>query len=171
MNTFVVEEFERFVLVTFYTVRKDGHDYSETDKFIERFLYNEHKEDLQNILTLIEDIGENRGAKDLYFSRKVNEAQELPPAKLLEVRDLEIPFYDNVLRLFCVKISEGIVILFNGGLKSSQVTQDSPDLRMPFYEAQGFAKRIWQAIRDEILEKNEATRTLKDGYGGDEIVL
>ena len=33
MNTFVVEEFERFPLVTFYTVRWDEAELSETDKF------------------------------------------------------------------------------------------------------------------------------------------
>jgi hypothetical protein len=37
VNTFVVEEFERFPFVTFYTVRWDEAELSETDKFIYKY--------------------------------------------------------------------------------------------------------------------------------------
>lgn len=60
MNTFVVEEFERFPLVTFYTVRWDEAELSETDKFIDKYQsVLETQRDFQEILTLIEDIGEH----------------------------------------------------------------------------------------------------------------
>lgn len=173
MNTFAIEIFETYPIVTYYTVKWENEDLSETDKFIQKFLYQEtgFKNELQEILTLIEVIGEERGAKDFYFSRHENLATALPPSATILVRGLEIPFYENRLRLYCVKINENIVILFNGGIKSSQKVQDSPNLLMKFRDAQTFAKRIWKAIQDKDIFVHQETHALKDAFNNDEIFL
>ena len=173
VNIFALEIFEKYPIVTYYTVKWDNEELSETDKFIQKFLYQQpdFKSDLQEILTLIEVIGEERGAKDFYFTRHENLATALPPASTLSVRGIEIPFYENKLRLYCVKINENIVVLFNGGIKSSQKVQDSPNLLMKFREAQSFTKRIWQAIQDKDIIVNQISRELNDAYNTGEIVL
>lgn len=174
MNNFVLEPFiEDFKLVSFYTVRWDNHELSETDKFIQKFLKHEilYKKDLQEILTLIEEIGNERGAKDIYFSRFEESATALPPSKSLIINGLEILFYQNKLRLYCVKITENIVVLFNGGIKSSQKVSDSPDLALKFREAQIFAKKIWKAILEKDIIVDDAKKQLVSPYNQEEIVL
>jgi hypothetical protein len=173
VNIFALEIFETYPKVTYYTVRWENAELSETDKFIEKFLYQQvdYKRELQEILTLIEVIGEERGAKDFYFSRHENLATALPPSSMLLVKGIEILFYENRLRLYCVKINENIVVLFNGGIKSSQTVQNSPDLIIKFREAQNFAKRIWQAIQDKEILINLELHELKDFSEEDEIFL
>jgi hypothetical protein len=173
VNIFALEIFEIYPLVSYYTVRWENNALSETDKFIEKILYRQtiHKTDLQEILTLIEVIGEERGAKDVYFTRHEDLATALPPTSRLVLRGIEIPFYDNKLRLYCIKINENIVILFNGGVKSSRKVQDSPDLLMAFREAQIFAKRIWQALQSKDIVIDSEAHLLRDAYNNDEIIL
>jgi hypothetical protein len=174
VNNFVLEPFlEDFKLVTYYSVRWDTHELSETDKFIQKFLKQEilYKKDLQEILTLIEEIGNERGAKDIYFSRFEESATALPPSKSLIINGLEILFYENKLRLYCIKISENIVVLFNGGVKSSQKVSDSPDIALKFREAQIFAKKIWRAIVEKDILVDDVRKRLTSPYNQEEIIL
>ena len=167
MNTFVIEEFERFKKVTFYTVRWDGAELSETDKFIAKYKSStSNRSDLDEILTLIVEIGEYRGASDVYFRRHAGKAKELPPLTAFEIQ-----YFHNNLRLFCIKVTDNIVILFNGGRKTSQTTQDSPDLNMHFLEAQTFSTKILSALYDKDIIINHSTSSLSSGYGDDEIVI
>lgn len=148
MNTFVVEVFLSLPKVTFYTVRWDEQNESETDRFL--FKYNgkpQQKSQLQDLVNLINEIGEHRGAKQIYFDRSANEASELPPKRPITIDNEIVHFQLNQLRLFCNRISDQIVVLFNGGLKTSQKTQDSEDLSMKFREAQVFSRKIWNSIK------------------------
>ena len=167
MNTFVIEEFERFKKVTFYTVRWDEAELSETDKFIAKYKSStSNRSDLDEILTLILEIGEYRGASDVYFRRHAGKAKELPPLTAFEIQ-----YFHNNLRLFCIKVTDNIVILFNGGRKTSQTTQDSPDLNMHFLEAQTFSTKILYALYDKDVIINHSTNSLSSGYGDNEIVI
>ena len=100
MNQFVLEEFYQFRLVTYYTVRWDEVDSSETDKFIQKFQHSGLSKDFNEIIALIEEIGNHRGAKDMYFRRHAGKASELPPLGIFEINSFEIAFFDNKLRLF-----------------------------------------------------------------------
>lgn len=153
MKTFVLEIWEdSFTLVTYYTVRWDEAAESETEKFFRRFMADSvHREHFNEIVELLKDLGERKGAKTKYFSRHADEASELPPKLTTEVNGIEINYFDNLLRLFCTRINDNIVVLFNGGVKSSQATQDSPDLVAKFRDAKFFAKKIWAEILDETI--------------------
>ena len=172
MNTFVVEEFVTYRMVTYYTVRWDKSDLSETDKFISKYRNNTKlRRDLDEIIKLIEDIGRYRGAKDMYFKRHAGAAVELPPLGYFEIDSVEVSYFDNHLRLFCIKLSENIVILFNGGEKTSLKTQDSPALSMPFREAQIFVKKILKAKIDDDIIINHEKHIIESGYGDDPITI
>lgn len=166
MNTFVIEDFVTYRRVTYYTVRKDESEMSETDKFISKYRTNaELRGDLDEIVKLIEDIGRFRGAKDMYFRRHAGAAVELPPLGKFEIDSVEISYFDNRLRLFCIKISENIVILFNGGEKTSLKTKDSPALVTPFREAQTFAKMILKAQIDKDIIINHEKHSIESANG------
>lgn len=172
MNSFIIESFKRFSKVHFYTVRWDESEESETDRFIARFMDDENYEDeLVELLTLIEDIGETRGAKSYLFSRFENFASALPPNFPLKIQGVEFSFPENRLRLYCVQLDERLVILFNGGFKESQVAQKSPDISLKFHEAQTFVKKIEKALREGDLIHDQEQNILTSAYGGDEIII
>jgi len=171
VNSFIIETFKEFSRVHFYTVRWDEQEESETDRFLARFLDDEtYREELDELVTLIEDIGENRGAVDFLFNRFENRATALPPNFPMEINGLEFSFPETRLRLYCLRLSETVVILFNGGIKSAQTAQDSPDLSMKFHEAQQFVRKIEEALREEDLLLDAEKKILSSAYG-DEIII
>ncbi|MCC6723275.1 MAG: hypothetical protein IT258_02105 [Saprospiraceae bacterium] len=142
MNNFVtIRLFKHFEKVNFYAFQIEGEEDTEPDKFFNRFENElEVAEDLNNLIAWIEEIGDKRGAKE-YLFRFEESAQALPPsAKFL----VELPVRD--LRLYCVRLSDEIVILANGGLKTSQKVAESPDLMAKFR----FANRVSKCISEMI---------------------
>lgn len=157
VNSFTIESFWQLSKVHFYSVKVDGAEENEADRFLDRFIEeDQYREDLDNLVTLLEEIGERIGARTNWFSRFENRSTVLPPNRQLRINAVLIPFFENPFRLFCLRISDSIVILFNGGIKTSQKVQDSPDLSLKFYEAQGFVRKIDEAFRsgDICVAKN-----------------
>lgn len=174
MNTFALTIWDNETeYVTYYSVNWEGTEKSEAEKFFEKYYsHPDYWTSIQELLSLlINSIGNEHGAKDVFFSRHANKASELPPKGTIIVDSIKFDYYGFPLRLFCLRISDNIVILFNGGIKSSQATQDSPDLRTKFFEAQIFAKRIEEAMRDGIIFIDNTTRTIKTFNGSSEIYL
>ncbi|MGJ7033691.1 hypothetical protein [Niabella hirudinis] len=178
MNTFVVEIwYDEGILCTFYTISwvlDDDKTVPETDRFFDRYAVPGHpleERALQLFRLITESIGNRYGAIDDFFDRHVNKAQELPPKPkrwVEEVKDLGINF---PLRLFCYRITEQIVVLFNGGIKESTTTQQSNDLRMKFYEAQTFVQKIEEALQTGLIEISKDKRYLQNFDGTADIIL
>lgn len=178
MNIFTVEIwYDEGSICTFYTVRwvtDDDDLVSETDRFFDTYAVPEHpleEKALQLFRLITESIGNRYGATNEFFDRLVNSAQELPPRPkqwVEEIKDLGINF---PLRLFCYRVTENIVILFNGGTKESQVTQESKNLSMKFYEAQSFVKKIKEALQSGMIEISEDGRCLQNFDGTTDIRL
>lgn len=158
---------------TFYTVLQDGQAETETDKFFSRLDNPSHPNyhDMQVLAQLlIEAIGNKYGAIDDFFTRDENLVFALPPKRAKKLVEIEQIGNHFPLRLYCLRITEQIVVLFNGGLKESQTIQDSPDLRLKFHEAQIFAFRILKAIQDGMILVAADGRTLIDEQGSPEII-
>jgi len=178
MSTFALEIWDdQGTLCTFYTVRKyTGIDAinaeSETDKFFIRFADSGDFEDEIHLLArlITENIGNKYGATDDFFTRFENKAHALPPKPGSKVEEIKEFGLDFPLRLFCYRISESIVILFNGGIKNGQTAQES-DLSMQFYEAQLFASKIEEALKDEMIKVSKDGRQLLNYDDSTEIIL
>lgn len=173
MNNFVLETFtDEYSLVNYYTVRWDNSDLSETDKFFQRFIETKtlqnYRDDFDEIVALIKLMGEQEGAIERFF-RFEEAAQAIPPKGIIQVRQLLISDGTNTLRLFCTRIRNNIVVLFNGGVKSSQKVMDSPDLAPKFRDAQNFAKKIHQALQSKDILINEKKGLLYVPNSPDEI--
>ena len=178
MNTFTLEIwYDEGILCTFYTVRwvsDDEEAVSETDKFFDTYAVPDHpleEKAFQLFRLITEGIGNRYGATNDFFDRIVNSAQELPPKPkqwVEEIKDLGINF---PLRLFCYRITDNIVILFNGGIKESQATQESKNLSMKFYEAQTFVKKIEEAMQSKIIEISDDGRYLRNFDGTTDLML
>lgn len=175
MNTFAVEKwFDECELCTFYTVHWDDNEYSETDRFFMKYEGKEtpYSHEANVLFRLItHSIGNRYGAIDDFFDRVKNKAQALPPKpkqRIYEIYEIGINF---PLRLYCYRISESIVVLFNGGIKDQSTDQKSNDISLKFYEAQSFADRINLAIHDGTILIQKDKRTLTDFQGNLQIIL
>lgn len=178
MNIFALEIwYDEGSSCTFYSVRwvtEDDDAVSETDRFFDTYAIPDHpleEKALQLFRLITESIGNRYGATDDFFDRIVNRAQELPPKPkqwVEEIKDLGINF---PLRLFCLRVTEQIVILFNGGIKESEATQESKNLSMKFYEALTFVKKIEEALQSEMIEISDNERCLQNFDGTTDIIL
>lgn len=175
MNTFVVEKwFDEGKYCSFYTVVQGENEFSETDRFFMRFEepgdeYNREANELLRLIT--QSIGNVYGAIDDFFDRTENKAQALPPKPKKRVPEIFQLGCNFPLRLFCYRISESIVILFNGGIKDQPTGQESEDLRFKFYEAQQFVTRISDAIHDGTMIVDNHNKRLTDFQGNSQIIL
>lgn len=163
-----LQVFKTFRKVRYYTFQIEGHKQNETDKFFSKLEFVEViADDLFRLNRLIITIGERTGAIiDLF--RPEDEAVALPPRphfrlhKILQVREIQ----HNSLRLYCIWISEEIVILANGGIKESQKTEDSPDLMLHFRFVKSMGKQI-----NKLIAENSFTFEGKDIFDVEDIDL
>lgn len=153
MNTFVIEKFsDEASKCVFYSVRWDDQEISETQKFIEKFEGDEYlNEALGQLAKFIQVvIGEEHGALKDFF-RNEEGALAIPP-NYKQSSFYELDFYrDFPLRLYCMRLSDKIVILFNGDRKTSQEAREG-QTRKTFNEANNFARQIDKAINDGMFK-------------------
>lgn len=158
MNTFILEIFDDTgSKCTFYSVRNEGELSSEAIKFFTKYRsVPEYKETIQILANfIVRVIGNKKGAKESLF-RFENSASALPPSGKHRIEELIFDFGRFPLRLYCYRISEQIVVLFNGGVKTSHTAQIS-DSSIYFHEANQYSKRIYEALfvkKDLIISSN-----------------
>lgn len=178
MNTFAVKIwYDEASICTFYTVRwvyDDVDTASETDKFFDTYAISGHtyEESAYQLFRLItESIGNKYGATDDFFDRAENKAQALPPKPKQLVEEIKDLGNNFPLRLYCYRITEKIVVLFNGGIKNAHSAQESENLSMKFYEAQTFVKKIEDALQSGMIEQSVDERYLLSFDGTSNIIL
>jgi len=104
---YILELVEEADSVNFYTIRIEGEKNTEFEKFLSTYMNNmEFERDLQIITRWMDRIGE-KGALERYFR---------PEGKMRDHLSA-IPIEVSKLRLYCLRISDHIVILGNGGFK------------------------------------------------------
>ncbi len=138
-----------FTKVAYYALKFKDEDLNELDKFYNNYR-KDYSESVDYIKMWIAHIGEKFGATPQYF-RPEDNAFALPPTKeKIEYLDLDLDQEKMKLRLYCLVLSEKIVILVNGGIKESQATRDSPSCWKQFM----FASNIASQIRKMRLKSN-----------------
>jgi len=143
-----IAKYYEFPAVQLYTVELEGAKTNETDSFISRFSsLEEHSHDFHTIISWINKIGEN-GALERYFRP--------------EKKALAIPITSgHVLRLYCYRVNDHILILGNGGIKTSKKVKDSPDCLPHFELMNHVAKKVYWALKDDLLRIKERELTGK----------
>jgi hypothetical protein len=166
---FTVEIFDEGKSCSFYSVRKEESENMEAEKFFLNYeSESKLKVEFQELVQFVfVKIGDELGAKE-YFFRFENDAQALPPTGKIgrEVGILANPF---PLRLYCSRINEHIVVLYNGGRKTSRTAQ-AGDTNVHFREANIFAKRLWKAIEDGEIIVDRTQNKLRATIGEEIIV-
>jgi hypothetical protein len=172
VNTFVLELFDdEGAACTFYTVRWEDAEESETDRFFSKFEKNPRlMPRLQDLAQFVyQKIGEEMGAVDAFF-RPENAAQALPPSGYHRVQALNINYHRFPLRLYCLRITKNLVVLFNGGEKTATSAQGGRT-SMAFHDANQFAIRIRQALQSGEITIAPDQRTLLNDQGTTQIIL
>jgi hypothetical protein len=146
----ILEVFYEYDYVMYYTIRLLEEDdepeaLSETDKFYVHFddPGNPNFNEFDTILRIIDAIGYcKRGAEDCLF-RFEDAAHALPSNRGDAKRILGIEVIeDSGLRLYCIRLTNRIVILLNGGVKTHDQALACPNVKEHFRFAQAVAKSI-----------------------------
>lgn len=148
MNKFgnIVTAF-RFNKVTYYTVKFEDEDDPLFQKFIKKHQGETYGAHLAIIRRWLTNLGNLYGADERYFRREAfrgGDARALPPP----AQELNIEDKNCSLRLYCMRLSERAVVLFNGGEKTAQTAQECDNVRSHFLLANKLSRVIDQAIQN-----------------------
>lgn len=103
---------------TLYTLHYIGDEYSEFEKFILRFKDSARlQRDYRIILVALQKIAQN-GALERYFR---------PEGKMND-GVCAIPLDSGKLRLYCLRLSDQVLIIGNGGEKSTRTYEENEKL-------------------------------------------
>ena len=112
----LVEEYEN---VSFYSIRMKGSELTELENFFEKFpLGCGYDNEMDVIISWIDQIAE-RGALERYFrpEGKYGDGVGVIPIDV-----------GNKLRLYCLRLSDKILVFGNGGIKDARSWQESEKL-------------------------------------------
>lgn len=142
-----IEETVRFNKVTYYTIQMEEEDSSLFLQFINNH-ENKYQEQLSLIRSWLSKIGKDIGAKERYFRverfRGGDTRALPPPSKFINI--------ECNLRLYCMRINDNIVILYNGALKTANTAQECDNVRPHFLLANKLSKAIDKAIEEGDIE-------------------
>lgn len=140
-----------FNKVKYFSVKIEEREHSEFMDFQLR-MRNSHPTQLGEMNALIQEIGEKYGANPEQF-RDERKADALPPEtfQYFGLDDLE-PDNQFGLRLYCLRLNESVVILFNGDLKTTQKVDDCKNCRRHFQLANRITSKIDEAIRYKTIK-------------------
>jgi hypothetical protein len=157
VNTFVLEPIEDFTFdkVKYYSVRGENNECSEFIDFLERMEDEaEYEDDMDDLFFWLEEIGMRYGAMDRFFRQEglLSDTKALPPrAGIAASHGLAV----SAIRLYCMKLSESVVILFNGGIKTTQKAQECPNVKRYFIEANQLTRRINELFHEKEIQWND----------------
>ena len=123
---------------TIYTIQFNSESETENERFYSKFIADAKlNQDLLRIVQLVDKIAEE-GALERFFR---------PEGKL---RDsvVALPLLRSKLRLYCLRLSDQILILGNGGVKNSRTYEEDDSLRGYVLTLQKFEELLKEGQRD-----------------------
>lgn len=123
---------------TIYTIQFLSESDSEFERFYARFKDDaEYNPDLMRIVALINKIAD-MGALERYFR---------PEGKLKD-GVCALPVLQSKLRLYCLRLSDKILVLGNGGVKKTRTYNEDDMLKGYVLTLQNFEKLIREGEKD-----------------------
>lgn len=114
-----MELFEEHENTNFYSIRFKDEESTEFEKFYDKYDNNPvFKDDLDKVVYWINKIGE-QGALERHFRPEKGNLKALP-----------CPIDLSSTRLYCYRVTDGIVILGNGGIKKTRTYNEDPMLNV-----------------------------------------
>ncbi|MBD5296288.1 MAG: hypothetical protein HDS25_08250 [Bacteroides sp.] len=140
---------------TMYTIQFLSDEMSEFEKFISKFKeISELNPDFQAIMQFVEQILSN-GALERYFRREGKISDSV----------VALPVLKSKLRLYCLRLTDKILVLGNGGVKNSRTYQEDKTLQGYVIDLQKFESLLKQEVRRgnvKVTEKEiQTNKTLR----------
>lgn len=149
----IISESEK---ATLYSISFEKDGTTEFEKFVAEFEMNaEYNSDYQRIIAALQVVLD-KGALERFFR---------PEGKMND-NVHAIPIEGGKLRLYCLRISEQIVILGNGGVKNTKSYQEDPKLYGYVLDLQRFEK-----ILKENIDKGYISVDEKELHGTEQIIF
>lgn len=132
---------------TLYTIQFMSEDKSEFERFYAKFKNDaEYDNDLMRIVTLIDKIAD-KGALERLFR---------PEGKYSD-GVCALPVIQSKLRLYCLRLSDKILILGNGGAKTTRTYNEDDVLKGYVITLQNFEKLLKDGEKDGSVVITENT--------------
>lgn len=145
MSQAQLEIVEQSELVSLYSIKFNGENATEFEKFLKTFKDNaELNADFQRIIYAVSKILTN-GALERYFR---------PEGKFND-GVCAIPIESGQLRLYCLRMSDQILIVGNGGVKTTRTYNEDPILSGYVLDLQKFEKLIEAGVKNGSLSIEE----------------
>jgi hypothetical protein len=149
----IISESER---TTLYSISFEKDGTTEFEKFVAEFEMNaKYNYDYQRIIAALQVILD-KGALERFFR----------PEGRMNDNVHAIPIEGSKLRLYCLRISEQIVILGNGGVKNTKSYQEDPKLYGYVLDLQRFEKILKENIDKGYIHVDE-----KELHGTEQITF
>ncbi len=132
----------------FYTIKVNKHALTEFEKFDAKDFLN-HPEELAILYNIITEMGV-RGAKPHYFKNE-SSAEALP---IVSYSIMSQNKKDFGLRLYCKLLTDSIVVLLNGDIKTMQNPRSCPKVSSHF----NLALKVGSAL-DKLIQNKELNLT------------
>ncbi|MDE6371548.1 MAG: hypothetical protein K2K92_08685 [Duncaniella sp.] len=140
---------------TLYTIQFRSENDSEYERFYAKFIEDAKlNRDLLRIVQIVDKIAEE-GALERLFR---------PEGKMKD-SVVALPVVSSKLRLYCLRLSNGILILGNGGVKNSRTYNEDDSLRGYVLDLQKFEELLKEGQRNgtvTILERTIETDSTFD---------
>lgn len=132
---------------TLYSIQFASEDSSEYERFYAKFIEDAKlNRDLLRIVQIVDKIADE-GALERLFR---------PEGKMKD-SVVALPVLSSKLRLYCLRLSDGILILGNGGLKTSRTYQENDSLRGYVLTLQKFEELLKEGKRNGTVNITERT--------------
>lgn len=119
-RNFTIELFEEHEEVNFYTIKFEKED-SEFEKFLDTYGTDpKYQEDMKRIVYWIDKIAQ-RGALERHFRTSEGKMKDGVCA---------IPIETSKLRIYCLRISDELLVLGNGGIKKGRTYNTDEHLNL-----------------------------------------
>ncbi len=132
---------------TLYSIQFTSEDNSEYERFYAKFIEDAQlNRDLLHIVQIVDKIAD-RGALERLFR---------PEGKMKD-SVVALPVLSSRLRLYCLRLSNGILILGNGGVKKSRTYNEDNSLRGYVLDLQKFETLLKEGQRNGSVIITERT--------------
>lgn len=132
---------------TLYSIQFTSEDSSEYERFYNKFIEDAKlNRDLLRIVQIVDKIAD-QGALERLFR---------PEGKMKD-SVVALPVLSSKLRLYCLRLSNGILILGNGGVKTSRTYNEDDSLRGYVLNLQKFEELLNEGRRNGSITITERT--------------
>ena len=140
MANAIIEEVKQTENAGLFTIRFEGQTESEFEKFMQRFKDDaERQEDLSVILNLINKMLTMSGFLERFFRYEGKMSDR--------VAAMPQPTDHTELRLYCLRLSDSVLIVGNGGVKNTRTYEESEELSGYVMDLQKFDALLEQELK------------------------